>query len=277
MITHPKYNNLLLFKNLEKFSEIAHFSTTRKGGVCEGEYKSFNLGNYSDDDPIKIYENRTALARKFFLQHKDLITPHQVHGSEIFVVDSDFLQLEKGERLEKIYGYDASITNERGFFICVTTADCVPILLYDTKQQAIAAIHAGWRGTSERIVEKTILKMQTQYNTKPENIVAAIGPSINIKHYEVGNDVEYKLLNNGFSLVARNSYRHGTTKKLHIDLKEINRQELLRLGVPLGNIEKARYCTFSNENLFFSARRQSVHSGRMLTGIMLKDNVSDFQ
>lgn len=277
MITHPKFNNLLIFKNLEKFPEIAHFSTTRKGGVCEGNYKSFNLGNYSDDDPTKIYENRTSLARRFFLKHKDLITPHQVHGSEVFVVDSDFLKLEEGERLEKLYGYDASITNERGLFLCVTTADCVPILLYDAKQQAIAAIHAGWRGTSERIVEKTIIKMQSLYNTKPENIVAAIGPSISLKHYEVGKDVEKEFINRGFSFNTRNSFRHPITKKLHIDLKEINRQELLRLGVLKNNIEKTRYCTFSNGRLFFSARRQSVHSGRMLTGIMLKNNVSDFQ
>lgn len=273
MITHPKFNNLLLFKNLEKFSEISHFSTTRKGGVCEGEYKSFNLGNYSDDDPIKIYENRTALARLFFLQHKDLVTPHQVHGSEIFVVDNDFLQLEKGEILDRIYGYDAAITNERGVFLCVTTADCVPILLYDSQQQAIAAIHAGWRGTSERIVEKTILKMQSLYNTKPENIVAAIGPSISLKHYEVGSDVENEFLNKGFSFNARNSFRKQVTNKLHIDLKEINRQELLRLGLLQNNIEKTRFCTFSNKKLFFSARRQSVHSGRMLTGIMLKNNI----
>ncbi len=277
MITHPKFNNLLLFKNLEQYPEIAHFSTTRKGGVCKGEYSSFNLGNYSDDDPTKIYENRATLARYFFLKHEDLITPHQVHGSEVFVVDTDFLQLDKGEKIDKIYGYDASITNERGVFLCVTTADCVPILLYDKQEQAIAAIHAGWRGTSERIVEKTILKMHSLYNTNPENIVAAIGPSISLKHYEIGKDVEKEFISRGFLLNARNSFRNPSTKKLHIDLKEINRQELLRLGVPQKSIEKTRYCTFSNDKLFFSARRQSIHSGRMLTGIMLKNNVSDFQ
>ncbi len=277
MIIHPKFSNLLLFRNLEKFPEITHFSTTRKGGVCKGAYRSFNLGNYSDDDPTKIYENRSALARNFYLRHEDLITPHQVHGSEVFVVDANYLQLEKGEMLNTIYGYDASVTNERGVFLCVTTADCVPILLYDTQNQAIGSVHAGWRGTVGRIVEKTITRMQSLYGTDPRNIVAAIGPAICMKHYEVGKEVEEAFLNNGFSLSAANSFRHPKTKKMHINLKEINRQELLRLGVAKENVEKTRYCTFSNDRLFFSARRQSVHSGRMLTAIMLKNDISDFE
>lgn len=260
---------MLQFKIFEQFPEICHFSTTRQGGVSKGEYRSLNLGNYSDDDPIKIYENRSILARKFYRKHGDLITPHQTHGAEIIVIDEEFMSLSKTDKSEKLYGYDACITNIRDIFICVATADCVPILLYDKEKKALAAIHAGWRGTANRIVGKTVARMQEVYQTNPRDIIAAVGPAIGIRDFEVGKEVEALFRKNGYKLTTDVSFKHPDTKKLHIDLKEIHRQALIRLGVPKDQIEKTRYCTYKNRRLFFSARRQSVHCGRMLTGIML--------
>ena len=127
----------------------------------------------------------------------------------------------------------------------------------------------GWRGSVGRIVEKTIRQMQQTFNTDPSDIVAGIGPSISLKNYEVGDEVEKAFRENGFDLSAA-SYRKNPSSKIHIDVKEINRLELMRLGVPETQIEKSDYCTFDNANLFFSARRQTVHCGRMLTGILLK-------
>lgn len=270
MLRHPNYTNLLFFKIFANEQRLLHFSTTRIGGVSRGEFRSLNLGNYSDDNPLNIFENRSIVARKFYKEANDLITPHQTHGSKVLLIDSNFISLSNTDKIEKLYGFDASITQEKGHFLCVTTADCVPILLFDPKNESIGAIHAGWRGTTGRIVEKTILKMQKTFGTEPKDILAAIGPAISIDNYEVGKEVEKEFQKNGFKLNKSNSYHHDLSKKLHVDLKEFNRQELIRLGVPKAQIEKTRYCTYTNSRLFFSARRQSIHSGRMLTGIMLR-------
>jgi len=170
-------------------------------------------------------------------------------------------------------GVDATIILQKDLFLCVTTADCVPILLYDKKQKVIAAIHAGWKGTVGRIVEKTIETMNRQYSSSPADIIAGIGPAISIKHYEVGDEVIAAFIREGFILSDQGvAFRKNTASKWHIDLKEINRRELLRLGVAEANIEKSEFCTFEREELFFSARRQTEHSGRMLTGIMMKSH-----
>ncbi len=269
MIKDIEYPNLLFFENLKRNKEITHFSTTRNGGVSRGEFESLNLGNYSDDSPLYIYENRNIVARQFHINTDSLITPHQTHSSNVIHIDNSLLSLPKSEQVDKLYGFDASITQEKGIFLCVTTADCVPILLYDTKNKAIAAIHAGWKGTSGNIVYKTTKEMSNLFGTLPSDIIAGIGPSICINNYEIGIDVERSFAENNIILDSSNSSRDKESGKLHIDLKKINKQELIRLGVKDCNIETSNYCTYDQEDLFFSARRQSIHSGRMLTGIMI--------
>jgi len=273
MKPHPQYRNLLQFDLLNKEKEIVHFSTTRFGGVSNGTYASFNMGNFSDDDPLNIYENRRILSRMFYMEMDQFIIPHQTHGTRVLPIDESFLALDPEAAIETLYGVDATITCKKDLFLCVTTADCVPILLYDKKQKVIAAIHAGWKGTVGRIVEKTIETMNRQYSSSPADIIAGIGPAISIKHYEVGDEVIAAFVREGFILSDQGvAFRKNTASKWHIDLKEINRRELLRLGIAEANIEKSELCTFEREDLFFSARRQTEHSGRMLTGIMMKSH-----
>lgn len=271
MTPHAIYPNLLQFERLASESDIVHFSTTRSGGVSTGRFESFNLGNYSDDSPLNIFENRMRLARMFHKTHEEFIVPHQRHGAKVAVIDESFLALDKSAQTEALYGVDATITKLHELFLCSTTADCVPIILFDKYTMAIAAIHAGWRGTVQRIVEKTIHSMTRCYGTSPRDLIAGIGPAISMKHYEVGNDVEHAFTENGFD-ISTSSARSEKSGKLHINLKEINRQEMLRLGVLSENIETSGLCTFENPDLFFSARGQGVHSGRMLTGIMLSNS-----
>ena len=135
MFRDPNYSNLLFFRILADEQRVLHFSTTRTGGVSRGNFRSLNLGNYSDDDPLNIFENRSIVARKFYKEANDLITPHQTHGNRVLLIDAAFLDLPNAEKLERLYGYDASITREKGFFLCVTTADCVPLLLFDRKNR----------------------------------------------------------------------------------------------------------------------------------------------
>lgn len=269
MKASPQHPNLFRFDLLEKEPEITHFFSTRKGGVSKGEFSSLNFGNYSDDNPLDINENREILARMWCKDLSEFVIPHQVHASSVLKIDTSFLRLGKGEKIDKLYGIDATITNMKNIFLCATTADCVPVLLFDRKNKAVAAIHAGWKGTMERIVEKSIEKMVENYGTDPAFLLAGIGPSIGVEAYEVGNDVINAFLAKNFDLTHA-SFRHPKSGKIHLDLKQLNLTELIRLGVPKNQIEKTDLCTYKNSDLFFSARRQSVHSGRMLSGIMLR-------
>lgn len=270
MLHHPQYNNLLQFEQLSRINEVTHFSTTRVGGVSNGSYSSFNMGNFSDDSPLNIYENRKLLAHMFYMNMSDFIIPHQTHGTRVLKIDDEFLNLDHTTSIEIMYGVDSVITNIKDKFLCVNTADCVPIIIFDRKGEAIAAIHAGWKGTSGRIVEKTISAMQNAYNSSPQDMVVGIGPSISQQNYEVGEEVIKEMEANGIDLsdddVCTKNYN---SSKCHINLKEINRRKLINLGVSEKNIETTELCTYDNQELFFSARRQTVHSGRMLTGIML--------
>lgn len=269
MHPHPEYPTLLQFDLLSAEAEIEHFFTTRSGGVSTGEFSSLNLGNYSDDDPVAIFENLTILARMWYMKPSDFIIPHQTHGSRILAVDDNFMSLPLSQKNEILYGIDVTVTQLKNIFLCVTVADCVPILLYDRVKGIVAALHAGWRGTSDRIVEKTIRFMQERYSSSASDIIAAIGPAICMQHYEVGYEVVDIFRERDFDL-SLVSFKNEVTGKIHLDLKEINRLELLRMGILPKYIEKTDLCTYENPDLFFSVRRQSVHCGRMLCGIMLK-------
>ena len=270
MKQHPEYDNLLQFESLNNNGFVKHFFTTRNGGVSKGEFSSFNLGNFSDDNPIDIHENREILSRMWYMDIDDFIVPHQTHSSNVLIIDDDFQSLSPSEKIDTLYGIDATITHLKNIFLCATTADCVPILLYDKKKEVIAAIHAGWKGISNRIIDDTVNKMKKNYHSNPSDIIAAIGPSISLKHYEVGEDVVSKFKESNIDLNTA-SFLNTETNKLHIDLKQVSHDRLVKLSIPSEQIEITNLCTFGNSNLFFSARRQSIHCGRMLSGIKLID------
>ncbi len=270
MKQHPEYENLLQFNNLINCRTVDHFFTTRNGGVSKDEFSSFNLGNFSDDNPIDIHENREILSRMWYMDIEDFIVPHQTHSSNVLIIDDSFQSLSPSDRIDALYGVDATITHLKNIFLCATTADCVPILLYDKKKEVIAAIHAGWKGVANMIIDDTLSIMKENYQSDTSDIIAAIGPSISLKHYEIGDDVASKLREIGIDLKTA-SFLNTKTNKLHIHLKQIVHNILVKLGIPSEQIETSDLCTYDDEELFFSARRQSVHCGRMLAGIKLID------
>jgi polyphenol oxidase len=154
---------------------------------------------------------------------------------------------------------DALVTDRPGVTLSIRTADCFPILLADPEHRAIAAIHAGWRGTAEEIVCRTIDTMRSDFGTSPERISAAIGPGIGKCCYEVGEDVARRLGIEGFGLDAAG----------HIDLAAINREQLIRAGVPPSHIDTLGRCTFCDPALFHSYRRDREQAGRMISFIGL--------
>lgn len=240
-------------------SKVRAFSTTRKGGVSKGNYSSFNISHYCNDRLEDVQENRNRLSQFLNIPSERIIVPQQVHLAEVRAVTSQ----TKNTDLENI---DAVITNERQLCIGISTADCVPILLYDTKNQAIGAVHAGWRGTVRKIVCNTIKEMKEHYGSLPQNLKAIIGPSISKEAFEVGKEVYDAFAAADFKMSAIAEQK----EKWHIDLWAANFNLLVAAGVELENISIANICTYNYYDTFFSARRLGINSGRMYTGILLK-------
>lgn len=263
--------NRMTYKNLTQFSEIVHFTTTRQGGVSSGNYASLNLSEYARDNSDDVAKNRHLLADFLQIKPAQIIVPFQTHGDTIKLIPADFFDLDEPEKANFLYGVDALITNFSDFCIGVTTADCVPILLYDPINKVVAAIHAGWRGTVQRIVEKTVGKMQEHFSSNPAEIFAAIGPCIGKETYEVGQEVVEAFVENGFPMELI-SFFNEKTEKFHIDLVKANEYLLQKSGLHSNRIETANVCTYTNSDTFFSARKSGIHSGRMVTGIMLKES-----
>lgn len=245
--------------------EVVAFSSTRQGGCSKGNYASFNINRYCRDDEEAIRQNREALCQLLDVSDNRLVMPHQVHLTEIAVVDEDFLQRSDDERQTTLEGVDALMTNVEGVCIGVSTADCIPVLLFDKRQRAVCAIHAGWRGTVQRIVEKAVSKMTAVYGTRPADLVAQIGPGIHLDSFEVGDEVYQAFEKAGFDMNSISRKK----EKWHIDLPECNRQQLLSAGIPGENIAVSPICTFQQYDTYFSARRLGINSGRIFTGILM--------
>lgn len=245
---------------------VAAFSSTRQGGCSEGPYGQFNINHYCGDDEAHIAQNREALCRLLGIADDRLVMPHQTHQTEVCRIDEAFLQLAADERQNRLEGIDAVMTDVRGVCIGVSTADCIPVLLYDPDHHAVCAVHAGWRGTVARIVRRAISAMHNAYATRPTSLWAVVGPGISLESFEVGQEVYDAFAASGFDMPQISRRK----EKWHIDLPECNRQQLLAEGVEAGRIIMSGVCTYQQHHQFFSARRLGIRSGRIFTGIIQK-------
>lgn len=259
---------LFTYNNLNEHSdEIAHFSSTRIGGHSSGgSYASFNLGEYTLDSTASIAANRQLLALELGISVHQIYNAHQVHGKSVKLIDTQLIQCSAKERKNTLQGFDALICNTPDCCITVTTADCVPILLYDPIQKAIAAIHSGWKSTLLNIIQETIQEMKRHFGTAATDLIAAIGPCISKAVYEVGEDVYSSFIKKGFD--TDDLFEATSNNKYLFDIRKTVLKQLLKEGVK--NIELSPYCTYTNKELFFSARRQGTDSGRMLSGILIR-------
>lgn len=252
------------------FESVTTFVTTRHNtdGTAPAN-GNFNLGLYCGDNTQRVETNLHRLCDALDISRNRLFYPHQVHGHRVQAIDNEFLAHTPDKQYAALDGVDAIITNVPRIAIAVTTADCVPIILYDPVHRAIAAIHAGWRGTAQAIVRHTLQAMNHLYGTTPTQIVAGIGPSIGIDAYEVGDEVVDKLRMVVCDIDSI-SIRNNMTGKIHIDLAAANVDQLLQCGVELMNIEACGICTHRNSRDFYSVRAIGSETGRFLTGVMLK-------
>jgi YfiH family protein len=219
---------------------------------------------YSLGEKIEAFTTDRTVGRNI----PGVIYPHQVHTDRIFAITSDFLALSERERKDALDGIDAIMSDVRDVVMGISTADCIPVIVYDSAHHVAAAIHAGWKGTRLRIVTKAIKEMQHLYGTDPSACTAAIGPGISQESFEVGQEVVDAFVEAGFEM----SDYVIMKKKPHIDLKALNKFQLTSMGVKSQNITVSDVDTFTNPD-YFSARREQhgdVKCGRILSGFMLK-------
>jgi hypothetical protein len=202
---------------------------------------SFNVG----DDPANVRRNRDIFFGALGISPGQVAIPRQVHGTSVRRVDGP------GDYQET----DALISSERGLFLCISVADCVPILLFDPVRNAVGAVHAGWRGTASAIALAAVEAMHAGFGTLPADLIASIGPSAAGCCYRVGADVASRFPP-AFVRVERG--------ESYVDLKGVNRDQLLNAGLRPGNVELSPYCTISDSLLFHSYRRDGAKSGRMM-------------
>jgi polyphenol oxidase len=272
---------LLQVPAFSKLPWLIHAFSTCPGGLSPLENeKVLNLGFTDWDTRENVLENRHRFQTAAGAGDLPLITLKQFHSDVIHLFDTTPADPCKG---------DASITNRPNLLLAIQTADCVPILLVDPKKRAIAAIHAGWRGTLARIAAKTIGKMQMHFATSPRDLLAAIGSSIGPCCYEVGTEVATQFLSQFSDAPSYfNEFRTGDEpnpiqwlnmmppghqpppKGVLLDLRKANRSQLLAAGLRPQNIHTIDLCTACHPNLLFSYRKQGPQSGRLMSLIALR-------
>lgn len=252
MLLHPADFPYFTFANLDRFSTVKHFVTCGNSAATDINLRS--VGGAA---------NRQRLAQTIGFEIDRLVTGEQTHSLNIAVVTDADAGRGSVDIDSRIPCTDALITNRRGIALMVLTADCVPVLLYDPATHSAAAIHAGWRGTANGIVGLTVKKMADEFGTKPENLMAAIGPCIGACCFEVGDDVAVH-----FSHWPDTILRRSEWPRPHIDLVLANSIQLEQAGVPASNIESSDECTKCGPCVLFSHRRDQT-LGRIGTGILL--------
>jgi YfiH family protein len=282
---------------LKRIPWLVHGFSTRPGGLTTAYGRhSLNLGFTKDDQRERVERNRAAILRavgaatrsKAFIDKASLskasinkpwplVTLRQIH--------SDLIHVVRSREPQKFVG-DGLVTDLSGVALGILTADCFPVLLVDAKNKAVGAFHAGWRGTVKRIVEKGAGIMRLEFGTRAEDLYAVIGPGIQSCSFEVGEEVEeafhtqFDYAGELFHSVqesdpVREKYPmlfmnqrapgHGDQCiKLHLDLREANRRQLLAVGVPAANITALKDCTVCSPRRFFSHRKEQGKTGRQM-------------
>lgn len=241
---------------------VRTFFTTRRGGVSTGAYDSLNFGKYTEDNIENVKENRSRLFSALSIEKPVLVFPRQVHGDAIACLTESDIAGQENITIEET---DAVITKLRHVILTTVHADCLVVYLLDPVNKVIGLVHAGWRGTRENIVAKTLDQMVDKLGAAREDMMAVIGPGLSACCFEVGPEVffEFKLKFDYTEEYAK-PMRQG---KYLIDLKGLNTRQLEDAGVK--QIHVTQYCTSCHPELFFSHRRDHGVTGRMGAGISL--------
>jgi YfiH family protein len=255
---------------ISESDDVVHAFSSRQGGVSQPPFAALNLGQSVGDDPRAVEENRRRFFGAFDIDPTQVVRARQVHGDGILQVDEGLMERPGFPRclMEGRAGYDALITRLPELALVVSTADCLPILIHDPVQRAVAAVHAGWRGTAQRVAAKALVAMRKAYGTNPADCRAAIGPGIRGCCFEVDAPVMEAMAS-----ALPDWEAHATpTRAGHclLDLGKVNRAILEGAGIRPDYIEDAGLCTACRNDLFFSHRAEKGRTGRMMNFISLR-------
>ena len=248
-------------KKLKKFKNIKHCFFSRKNGFSKGIYESLNCGLGSGDIKEDVLKNLEIVSKKMDCKKEALITLNQKHSNYVVFFDTP------NSIKNKLSG-DAIVTKITNVGIGILTADCVPILLYDPKNNIIGCIHSGWKGALNGIIENTIKKLN-ELNSNNKDLIVAIGPCIEKENYEVKIDFYQKIINENQQ--NKIFFEKNTKNNYIFDLRAYVNKKLLNLGIK--NIENIKMDTFSNEKTFYSFRRSCRYKekdyGRCISVIIM--------
>jgi purine-nucleoside/S-methyl-5'-thioadenosine phosphorylase / adenosine deaminase len=237
--------------------------STRLGGVSPLPADSLSLSYFKGDHNANVDENRRRFLKAIGRDSAQIATARQTHSTDITSIDS-------AEQVDAHPSCDAMTSKLTGILLGIQTADCLPILIADSKSGAMAAIHAGWRGTAGRITERAVADLMLRLGANPRDCIAALGPAACAECYEVGEDVidRYKKEFRYWRNLLLNFKEGG---KAHLDVRAANTQQLVFCGFTEDRIHGADYCTMHQNELFFSYRREAggepSRVGRLLSVI----------
>ena len=258
----------ITFPLLTKCGKVNHAFTTKIGGVSSGIYATMNMGFSVGDDIDAVKQNYKIISDAANFTYNNLTLSHQTHTNNVKVITKE--DIGKGIFKERDYSdIDGIITNCKGVPLVTQYADCTPLLFCDPVKNVIATSHAGWRGTVSEIGLKTVKKMQEVFSCNPQDIIAAIGPCICKDCYEVDTPVYNAFAQNG-NFDLEKIFTPTYKDHYQLDLKEANKQVLLRAGIKEENIDISDLCTCCEYEWFHSHRYTNGKRGTLAAIIELK-------
>jgi len=253
--------HLVRYALLEGLPGLVHALSTRVGGCSQTPFAGLNLGLHVGDDPQRVLANRARVLAALGFDPGQLVLAAQVHGSRVARVDLAEAGRGSLDGATALPDADALVTATPGLLLGVLVADCAPILLADPVSRAVAAVHAGWRGTAEDVAGRTVRAMAAAFGTRPGDLRAVIGPSIGPAHFEVGPEV-VAAFDAALGPDASGLVRPGRGDRAFVDLPEANRLLLRRAGLDPGRIQVDRTSTAERLDRFFSHRAEGGRTGR---------------
>ncbi len=252
----------ITFTAFEPYEYIICGFSTREGGVSEEHLSSMNLSYSRGDRPERVDENYERICKALGISREQLIFTDQVHSKTVAYVDGS-----KGKYMET----DGLITDCENLILTTSYADCVPLFFVDTHKKKIGTAHSGWRGTVAKIGQEILCAMKQQFETRPEDVVAVIGPSICRDCYEVSDEV----INEVKKILSPEQVEQvvvtGSDDHFHLDLWKTNQYILENAGVPSSQIHIAGLCTSCNHKYLFSHRASKGNRGNLSGFLGIKD------
>lgn len=259
----------LYFPALEDSGLVRHGFSTRLGGVSSGCFSSMNLSFGRGDEEQNVLENYRRISEALGVDPKKIVLSHQTHTTNVRQVTSE--DAGKGIFRPKDYeNVDGMITDVPGLVLVTFYADCVPLYFLDPVHKAIGLSHSGWRGTVGRMGRCTLEQMNFAYGTKPEDVIACIGPSICGDCYEVGSEVAeafFAAFPDGKGIVAPGREGH-----FQLNLWKANERVLLEAGILPSHLHITNVCTRCNPDVFFSHRIMGNNRGGLAAFLALREN-----